>query len=280
MVISTVNVLYFIVFGVYNSVYVQGISLSSPSLPQENYYGYEYDYDYDYDNNYILNRLTIVSDLKEGSFNFRKDGLISASAQFSEDQFTNHIYQNKNETITVVDMRKDLHGYIDGHPFSWYGMNNTYTELYTPEEIESLFHKLRDTIIFPVNVCNKVNKGCKDLEGKRVETEEEMIKRNGGKYVRFYVTDHSAPSEDELNNIVNWVKQNGHKRIHVHCRGGKGRTTSFLFIHSVLFRGFSKEEALEYARQFSNYELEISEQDKDMWKYQRFKQRYDRLMSI
>lgn len=58
---------------------------------------------------------------------------------------------------------------------------------------------------------------------------------NTGSYLRLHVTDHRAPGARVVDQFVRFVSalpQGAH--LHFHCRGGKGRTATFLALFDML----------------------------------------------
>lgn len=69
-----------------------------------------------------------------------------------------------------------------------------------------------------------------------VQSEEELIGRMRGlQYRRLYVPDHEIPESDQdVDDFVGWVNDRSDAWFHLHCRGGKGRTTTFMCMIDAL----------------------------------------------
>ena len=158
------------------------------------------------------------------------------------------------KTIYIVDLRQEPHLFLDGIPVSYrtprgrhtVGLNNT-------EQVKAKEGELSKSIKsgMAINRAGKSFSGecdrslgiCEnDREYKLLKTavvqrEEEIISDSsilpkGIKvvYKRFPVTDHSPALFKQVEDYFNFLKtvdfENSH--IHLHCKGGKGRTMTFL----------------------------------------------------
>lgn len=68
-----------------------------------------------------------------------------------------------------------------------------------------------------------------------VLTEEELAHQYGAEYYRFPVTDNSYPSNQVVDDFILFFRNLPPDAwLHFHCKGGKGRTTTFLLLVDIL----------------------------------------------
>ncbi|WP_282940328.1 hypothetical protein [Paenibacillus sp. RC67] len=166
---------------------------------------------------------------------------ISGSGQFSQKGLRLMQETIGKSRITVVDLRQESHGFVNGMAISWYGQNNGCNKHLTQEEIRTeegrLLQEVTDT---PELVFDHLEKKSVDLDGpvtgqKSVQTEEELVKSEGADYIRFFVTDHHRPLDKEVDRFIRYaIALPQGTWLHFHCRGGVGRTTSFMLIYDML----------------------------------------------
>lgn len=147
------------------------------------------------------------------------------------------------KNIIDVDLRQETHGFIDGMGISWYG-----------EKDQANINKDRDDII--KDEKDKLEKIEKDkyvafdklAEGKsvntipeitnpkKVQTEKELAKSQNIDYLRITVTDHLKPKDDQVNLFIKEIRKvsNNNTWVHFHCRGGVGRTTTFMAMYDMM----------------------------------------------
>ncbi|SCA63370.1 Uncharacterized protein SCG7109_AN_00120 [Chlamydiales bacterium SCGC AG-110-M15] len=151
-----------------------------------------------------------------------------------------------NGPLFIVDLRQESHAYVNGHPVSWYGMRN-WTNLHmTPKEVAqdeinrigSL--KKRHDLYLP-EILTKVEDGniwkvqFHQFKVKEVSTEAEIAARNGVGYIRLYVPDHLPPPQDQVDLFMKFFKQlPANSSLYFHCRGGVGRTTTFMVMFDII----------------------------------------------
>ncbi|MFT8313890.1 MAG: protein-tyrosine phosphatase family protein [Clostridium sp.] len=157
---------------------------------------------------------------------------ISGSAQFSEkglDIAKESI--GEKMPITVLDLREESHGFLDGNAISWTDDHNKANKGLNKAEVladeNERLKKLSEQKT--VDIKNKT------LDVKNVESEESLVKRHGINYVRIPVTDKEAPSKEAADDFINFVKTLPESSwLHFHCRAGKGRTTTFMAMYDMM----------------------------------------------
>jgi protein-tyrosine phosphatase len=177
----------------------------------------------------------------------------SASGQFSEKTLKSVLPQMSG-SIWVVDLRQESHGFIKGIPISWYGPGNKLNKGLSLANIEkkeeALLSTLKKQKTLTVHEITKKEAGS-IVETKsikmtfsQVESEKELAKRLHVEYLRIPVLDHHRPENSEVDFFVNFV-QNLPKGawLHFHCRGGIGRSSTFMMLYDILQN--AKTESLE-----------------------------------
>jgi protein-tyrosine phosphatase len=83
-----------------------------------------------------------------------------------------------------------------------------------------------------------------------VMDEQQVVTRTDAGYLRLTVTDHLRPQDGEVDRFLAALA--GHPadgRIHVHCRGGDGRTTTFMAMVDMLANADKVTAEAIFARQ-------------------------------
>lgn len=142
--------------------------------------------------------------------------------------------------ITVVDLRQESHGFVNGIAVSWYGKNNEANAGLTLKEVlrdeQTKLNQLsRDKII----LINRHGKNGKPplhiLPPATIQSEAELVESQGLTYIRIPVTDHHLPTATEVNRFVRFATALPRGEwLHFHCHAGVGRTTIFLIIYDML----------------------------------------------
>lgn len=172
---------------------------------------------------------------------------ISGSEEPSEKgwkEIAEYIARRGGKKVLVVDLRQESHGYINGRAitlvseYDWINRGKTNAQSLADQEnwLQSLKNqkKLKGVLSSQQFAAKEYSSG-KTLRVKVVKNEQEVVSGLGFKYHRLYVTDHTAPSDSEVDAFLTLIK-NAPKDtwLHIHCRGGKGRTTSFFVMYDML----------------------------------------------
>lgn len=185
-----------------------------------------------------------------------------ASAQFSEKQLQEVRKKYPQEKITIVDLRRENHGFVNGEAVIWHSVF----------EQENKDKKLSKILSEEKNRLNSLQKNHQILVHKIIKrdrekgwykevapeivtvnetiSEENLAKKNGFSYQRFLVRDFDIPDDVELLKMQNFIKNLPQdQKVYVHCAGGKGRTGLFLILLDIAKNG--KKVSLEeiFARQ-------------------------------
>lgn len=171
----------------------------------------------------------------------------SGSAQFSE----KNIQWIKNKLmayrLTVVDLRQEPHGFLNGLPISWYMGENEINRGKGLAEIISDEQSRLNGLSGKTNLWvfklaagegpDEFNRGI-DPELTKVNdviSEERLCADLEFYYLRLPVADYQRPSDKEVDQFIRLVRfMNKDSWLHIHCAEGDGRTTTFLAMFDML----------------------------------------------
>lgn len=154
--------------------------------------------------------------------------------------------QTNNEVITIldVDLRQETHGYLNNNSINltsahnWINLNKNLQEINMAEQNWLQFITKNATVD---NVLTSAQFKSNDymhgitLPVKTVTTEQLLVESLGYTYLRLPIADHRAPFNNEVDNFVALVKNLPSTTwLHLHCRGGEGRTTTFMAMYDML----------------------------------------------
>ncbi len=163
---------------------------------------------------------------------------ISGSAQFSIGGLEAILETIKQEKIIIIDLRQESHGFVNDHAASRYAPRNWGNVGLSPREIEedqtNWLEGLKAAGI--ATIYKDKNEEVPILmDIKKVETECSVVARHQLEYKRFYVTDHLHPSNEVVDEFVQFVLQLPKDVwLHFHCAAGKGRTTTFMTMYDMM----------------------------------------------
>lgn len=163
---------------------------------------------------------------------------ISGSGQFSSIsliELVNKIRKLHHGDIAIVDLRSESHGYLNDQAVcpwsvrSWCNLGKS-TETILSEENEVLHSFVgRDVYI------HQTSKDSTSWNIVSAYTEQELCRTNGLLYKRFPTLDYVFPSDNIIEEFVNYVKSiNPNTWLHFHCKLGKGRTTLFMCFYDMM----------------------------------------------
>ncbi len=196
----------------------------------------------------------------------------SGSAQFSQQSLKKVMESIPNWNITVVDLRQEPHGILNGMAITWYSHNNWTNTGLSKEEIELDQQERMLKLISNPKAFVYTSKHKEDsftVSVKVVESEEEISTRLGLGYKRIFATDHTRPSDEAVEDFVNFVKtlEDG-TWLHFHCSAGQGRTTTFMAMYDMMKNAsqVSAEDIINRQALIGGLDL-LSIPDVDHWKY-------------
>lgn len=216
----------------------------------------------------------------------------SGSGQFSADELPKILHSipaERRQDIWIVDLRQESHGFIDGLPVSWITDRNLANAGKTPGQIEreekKLLRDLSKQKAITVYSLKKLDHGRVRAEAptkmipESIETEQELVTSLGAQYARIYVLDHNKPDDAEVDNFVAFIKQKIKARdwVHFHCRGGAGRSSTFIALYDMIRNAHnaSFSEIIFRQGQMGNIKLNgLKLTTEKMWKSQSSQERY------
>ncbi|MEZ4465226.1 MAG: hypothetical protein R3F43_12215 [bacterium] len=187
---------------------------------------------------------------------------VSASSQPSAPALAALVAQHAPRLVLVVDLRKESHGFLNGSAVSWYAQYNWGAVGLTSAEAEQLealrLRLLAGAAEVDVGTKESVRAGGAPDRWtvQAVQSEREVVEALGGQYLRLPTDDHCGPGPEV---VARWraalrgLPSDVH--VHVHCRGGRGRTASFLALREGFLTGASFEEAAARVQALTGYDL-------------------------
>ncbi|PIZ33357.1 MAG: hypothetical protein COY39_02825 [Alphaproteobacteria bacterium CG_4_10_14_0_8_um_filter_37_21] len=184
---------------------------------------------------------------------------LSASAQFSPAQFQEILsylrqqYCVEPSQVYVVDLREEPHFFINdraisaGHIKAINDNDKFGSFVGMPEsklvEMEEEYCRMllrQENIHIHQAINKKTRNVTKRYEPiwvgvKAAQSEKNLVESTGAHYKRFPITDHQHPTDiltQDFIAFINSLPENAW--VHFHCRGGKGRTGTAVFMYDVL----------------------------------------------
>jgi protein-tyrosine phosphatase len=136
--------------------------------------------------------------------------------------------------ITVVDLRQESHGFINGTPVSWANAKNDANISLTMNQVLlDEYNKLNSIKLnVPITFYNHINITIVPTE---IEDENHLADSKSLSYIRIPVTDGKIPTDDMVDYFVDLVKlQPKNSLFYFHCKQGIGRTTTFMIMYDMI----------------------------------------------
>jgi protein tyrosine phosphatase (PTP) superfamily phosphohydrolase (DUF442 family) len=203
----------------------------------------------------------------------------SGSASFSEASLRKIRDKIPAKTFTVVDLRQEAHGFIDGLSVCWWSERNQANkgkalEQVLADEAERLA-RLKKAATVTVNQIKTDDQEMLEqatpvrMDGKSIRSEQEVCRANGLGYVRIPVTDREKPEDDQVDRFVRLIQALPEGEwLHFHCKAGNGRTTTFLAMYDMMrnARKVSLEDIALRQRLLGGANL-LTDPPPDSWRY-------------
>ena len=195
----------------------------------------------------------------------------SGSAQFSKTQLAAVRKAVPVPALTVVDLRQESHGFLNLRDplhkestiaVGWFaerdwmnvGKNLPSIDLDQRQRLSDAAANA-EQILYAIT-SKTAEDGIRTADPVRVhpssaESEQQVVETMGMGYRRFPTTDHVRPRDTEVDAFVAFASTLPPDTwLHLHCRGGDGRTTTFLVMHDTMHNapGVSIEDIVR--RQF------------------------------
>lgn len=222
---------------------------------------------------------------------------VSASGQFSEEELHKLLSSipTPKQHIWILDLRQESHGFINGIPVTWYARRNSANIHRNAKEIEAneqkLLNQLSHQPIATVYTIKKLPNGefrpenPQQIKIKTVQSEQQLVASVGANYYRFYVLDHHRPDDQTVDEYVKFIKHKVQPDdwLHFHCRGGKGRSSTFIAMLDIIKHAAttSFDEIMQRQVDMGNINLDaVSNKPEKRWKAKASKERYQFLQKF
>lgn len=151
---------------------------------------------------------------------------------------------NNATTLIDLDLREESHLYLDGDAITlseihdWINLGKTRTQTIKSEHDWLLSLEGMSTLpsVMTADAFKNANYNSGiALPIRDIKSEGALVRDLGFRYIRLTITDHRAPDPadvDRLMNLLDHLPPN--TWIHVHCRGGDGRTTTVMAMMDML----------------------------------------------
>lgn len=160
---------------------------------------------------------------------------ISGSQQFSEYNLPLIIDSiGKSLPITIIDLRQESHGFVNGAPVSWANAKNDANIGLTKDQVLLDEYTKLNSIKLNVPITFYNHKNIIVIP-KKVEDEDHLVNSKSLSYKRIPVTDGKVPLDNMVDYFVELVKsQPKNTWLHFHCKQGIGRTTTFMIMYDMM----------------------------------------------
>ncbi|MBI2791993.1 MAG: hypothetical protein HYX61_08545 [Gammaproteobacteria bacterium] len=169
---------------------------------------------------------------------------VAGSAQFSK-QSLEQALKSLDGPVWIIDLRNESHGFINGIPISWYSPGNQSNIGESDDNIQRqeqmLFNDIaRQPAIMVDKILEKSHGNIKKtksmmLKISNVSTESALVNSLNLGYMRIGVLDHHGPEDADVTNFVEFIKTVPPESwLYFHCRGGRGRSTTFMVMYDIL----------------------------------------------
>lgn len=159
-----------------------------------------------------------------------------------------------NRPIYLVDLRQETHLYINGLPISIFYKKDEINWGKSPAAIQAeeqaWIKQLSSRKKIVINSLSKPVAGFKtpinpfNMSINEVYSEESAAAKAGMHYMRLEVPDYHPPSPEQVDRFLAQIQTlPANSWLHIHCAGGKGRTTTFLTMIDILYN--SNKDSLE-----------------------------------
>ena len=223
----------------------------------------------------LYDRIGPLSDnISPKALRFYDELFLSCSAQPSKTQLEQLFFVLKStrnidpSQVYILDLRQEPHIFINGTPACisspGFQMFHTWDHFKTLSHEDTLVKNLKNQKNISVHILMKKSKILDQpsyiltYEKPEIRTEKNIVESLGAHYMRLAVTDHNMPNSESVTQFIHWYKTLPKGSwIHIHCRGGKGRTTQFATMINILsyVSSFTLDEILERQKKLGGREF-------------------------
>lgn len=151
---------------------------------------------------------------------------------------------NKVKRIIDLDLREESHAYLNGEAITlnsdhnWINKGKTHQQSVADEEtwMQAIaqMDKIDNVLTAQQFKDNQFDAGV-TVKVKSVQSEKKLAEDDGYEYIRLTVTDHMRPNDIETDRFVSLIKTLPKNTwLYLHCRGGEGRSTTFMAMYDML----------------------------------------------
>lgn len=162
---------------------------------------------------------------------------VAGSGQFSKLALQKVLHRLPAKQVMIIDLRQESHGFLNGNAISWYAPANAINANKTVAQIEKDQDQLLNALSKNESVMTSNVEKTKTVEFSvhDVASEAELIVGKHIHYAHLYVQDYHAPSVEQANRFIQIVRKLPSGRwLYFHCRGGAGRTSTFMAMYDML----------------------------------------------
>ncbi len=178
----------------------------------------------------------------------------------------------------IVDLRQESHGFLNGEPVAWFADKDRGNFGKTPDQAAAdeaaRLEALRGagtavvTTILSKNKRGGIKKSRQDIVAvTSAASEADLAAGRGLGYLRLFVTDDMAPDAAQTDRFVEFCRTMAPGTwLHIHCRAGHGRTTTFMVMYLLLFHPDGRTVDRIAAEQAALGGADVLGPPKDGWK--------------
>lgn len=182
--------------------------------------------------------------------NINKRGLtnlhMAGGSQFSAFALQKIIKRLHAKHLTIIDLRQESHGFLNGNAISWYGPQdaanaNKSNAAILRDETEKLAQLKHSSHVVVNKILNKTPAGYIgavqpiEMTVETVDSERALVTNHHLQYERIYVQDFHAPTPKEVDQFIAVFRQlSPINWVYFHCHAGVGRTTTFMAMYDML----------------------------------------------
>lgn len=174
---------------------------------------------------------------------------MSGSAEASVAGFNTIVNNIKTATnnrvmhMVDVDLRKESHGFLNknaitlGTKNDWINLDKTRDQALSAEQnwLDQIAKMKSVYVVGHDTFKKKLYDDGHWVFVHAVSDEETVAKNHQMDYLRIMVNDHMRPDDDAVDRFVNFVdNEKPNTWMYFHCRGGLGRTTTFMVMYDML----------------------------------------------
>jgi hypothetical protein len=152
--------------------------------------------------------------------------------------------QNKVQRVIDVDLRQESHGYLNDNAITltaandWGNLGKSRKQVLIDEKNWLHFldqSKIISHVLTPWQFSASAFDAGRPVMNQGLLSEKTAARNAGLAYFRLTVPDHLPPADTDVDRFVALVKALPPQTwLHIHCRGGDGRTTTFMAMNDML----------------------------------------------